>query len=171
MQNIDTEAINFEAIKQFGIQDWKLGVIHGYSHWQRVERNGLLLATPEVNITVVRIFAYLHDKCRESDGEDIEHGKRAANMLPEIRYKLLKQLTDEEFALLSTACELHTTTLKTGNITIDTCFDADRLDLERVGIIPNPKRMATINGKYYAKNLKKFYKLAKQHDDKRINIY
>ena len=42
----------------------------------------------------------------------------------------------------------------------DTCFDADRLDLERVGIIPYPNKMATVKGEYYAKNLGEFYDLA-----------
>ena len=40
-----------------------------------------------------------------------------------------------------------------GNATIDVCFDADRLDLGRVGIVPNPKRMATEQGAYYAANI------------------
>ena len=50
--------------------------------------------------------------------------------------------------------------LKTGNITIDTCFDADRLDLERVDIIPDPNRMGTSKGKYWAKHLDKLHQIA-----------
>ena len=46
-----------------------------------------------------------------------------------------------------------TTTLRTGNSTIDTCFDADRLDLERVGIIPYPNKMATSKGDVYKRQL------------------
>ena len=57
--NIDS-LIN--KVKQFSADGWVLGVCHGVSHWERVERNGLLLATDDVNITVVRLFAYLHDK-------------------------------------------------------------------------------------------------------------
>lgn len=151
---------DIEAIKQFTLKNWELGETHGLPHWQRVERNGILLATPEVNTTVIRLFAYLHDKCRIDNGYDIEHGQRAANMLRDIRHTLLEKLTDDEYSLLSKACELHTTTLRTGNLTIDTCFDADRLDLERVGIIPHPSKMATSKGQYYAKNLEEFYKLA-----------
>lgn len=151
---------DIEAVKQFALKDWELGEIHGLPHWQRVERNGMILATPEVNITVVKLFAYLHDKCRIDNGYDVEHGKRAAIMINGIRHTLLKEITDNEFDLLSKACELHTTTQRTGDSTIDTCFDADRLDLERVGIIPNPNRMATSKGQYYAKNLGEFYELA-----------
>ena len=106
------------------------------------------------------VISYLHDKCRIDNGRDIEHGKRAAIMINGIRHTLLKELTDNEFELLSKACKLHTTTLRTGNPTIDTCFDADRLDLERVGIIPYPNKMATSKGQYYAKNLGEFYDLA-----------
>ena len=35
---------------------------------------------------------------------------------------------------------------RTGDITIDTCFDADRMDLPRVGITPLPDKMATKKG-------------------------
>lgn len=153
-------SLDIEAIKQFALKDWELGETHGLPHWQRVERNGIILATSEVNITVVRVFAYLHDKCRIDNGYDVEHGKRAAIMIDGVRHTLLKELTDNEFELLSKACELHTITLRTGNLTIDTCFDADRLDLERVGIVPYPNKMATVKGEYYAKNLGEFYDLA-----------
>ena len=61
--------------------------------------------------------------------------------------------TDEEVSLLEKACRYHTTRHRTGNPTIDVCFDADRLDLGRVGIVPNPKLMATEQGAYYAKNI------------------
>ena len=40
----------------------------------------------------------------------------------------------------------------TSNPTIDACFDSDRLDLWRVGIIPDPDRLATEKGKEIAKN-------------------
>jgi uncharacterized protein len=53
--------------------------IHGPSHWRRVERNGLLLATRTGAIEeVVRLFAVFHDSRREHDGHDLIHGSRAA---------------------------------------------------------------------------------------------
>ncbi|WP_288880621.1 hypothetical protein [uncultured Bacteroides sp.] len=152
--------LNINIVKRFASSDWKLGEIHGLSHWQRVERNGIILSLEklngtfcirkDINITVVRLFAYLHDKCRLDDGWDFEHGIRAAKMLHSIRRTLLKELSDNEFSLLEKACELHTTEHKTGEPTIDTCFDADRLDLNRVGIEPSPNKMATEQGAYYA---------------------
>ena len=152
--NIDS-LIN--KVKQFSADGWALGVCHGVSHWERVERNGLLLATEQVNTTVVRLFAYLHDKWRMDNWEDLEHGKRAAENLPALRDTLLAGITDEELELLRKACEQHTVCHRTGNPTIDACFDADRLDLMRVGIIPDPDKMATERGKFYAANMKQFY--------------
>lgn len=33
------------------------------------------------------------------------------------------------------------------------CFDADRLDLGRVGITPNPDKMATVQGRILAEKM------------------
>lgn len=142
-------------VREFAMNGWNLGDTHGLSHWQRVERYGILLSNnrKDVNIKVVRYFAYLHDKCRLNDWADLEHGVRTADMIPTIRETILKDLTDEEVSLLEKACRFHTTEHRTGIPTIDVCFDADRLDLGRVGIIPDPKRMATEQGAYYAENI------------------
>ena len=75
------------------------------------------------------------------------------------RNTILKDFTDEEVSLLERACRYHTTELRTGDPTIDVCFDADRLDLGRVGIVPNPKLMATEQGAYYAANINLINKL------------
>ena len=146
--------VDIELIKQWAINRWTLGKTHGVSHWERVKRNGLLLATPECDVTVIRLFAYLHDSCLEDDGYDEEHGPRAAMMIEGLRDTLLKDLTDEQFKMLQEACRLHTSTHRTGNPTIDACFDADRLDLGRVGITPDPKKMATERGKELARHKK-----------------
>ncbi|MDO4757501.1 MAG: hypothetical protein Q4A54_14235 [Parabacteroides sp.] len=146
-------------VREFALDGWRLGETHGLPHWKRVERNGILLSMEngcirkDINIKVVRFFAYLHDKCRYDNWTDIEHGVRAADMLLSIRYTILKDFTYEEVSLLERACRYHTTEHRTGNPTIDICFDADRLDLGRVGIVPNPKRMATEQGAYYAENI------------------
>ncbi len=152
----------FEQVRDFAKKNWEMGETHGFPHWKRVEQNGIVLASimkdgafhlrENVNIKVVRLFAYLHDKCRVDDGLDLQHGERAADMLHSIRDTLLQELADEDFSLLEQACRLHSTTHKTGNPTIDICFDADRLDLERVGIVPSPERMASEQGKFYAEN-------------------
>jgi uncharacterized protein len=139
-----------EEIRKFVHSRWTLGELHGINHWDRVYKNGQRLLTPEVNPLVVGLFAYLHDSCRMNDGEDISHGKRAAEWIDTLRDNYLKDVSDEEFKLLKEACRLHTTVLKTGNPTIDACFDADRLDLWRVGITPDPNKLATEKGKEIA---------------------
>lgn len=150
---------DIHEVKEYASNGWELGETHGLPHWQRVERNGILLSLhnghirDDINIKVVRYFAYLHDKCRLNNGKDLKHGSRAADMIPAIRATILRELTDEEVILLDKACRYHTTERKTGNPTIDVCFDADRLDLSRVGIRPNPKLMATEQGAYYAANI------------------
>ena len=124
---------------------------HGIDHWDRVCTNGQMLLTPEVNSLVVGLFAYLHDFCREDDGDDLQHGPRAAAFIDTVRNTLLMDVSDEEIHLLKEACRLHTVAARTGNPTIDACFDADRLDLGRVGITPDSARMATKKGKELAK--------------------
>lgn len=133
-------------------KDWQLGPIHGIEHWKRVERNGLLLSTDDVNVQVVRLFAYLHDHKRIDDGWDLDHGQRAAENLDNIRHTLLSEITDEEFDMLKRACMEHTITVRTGIPTIDACFDADRMDLPRVGYMPDPARMASELGIAFARH-------------------
>ena len=141
-----------EEIRRYVHARWTLGALHGIGHWDRVYENGQKLLTPDVNPLVVGLFAYLHDSCRIDDGEDINHGQRAAVWIDTLRNTYLKDVSDEEIELLQEACRLHTTALKTGNPTIDACFDSDRLDLWRVGIIPDPARLATEKGKEIASN-------------------
>lgn len=140
---------NFEIISN--IREWAVSNgtyegIHGLEHWDRVFENGQKLKTTGVNDLVVGAFAYLHDICRINDGEDPEHGLRASIKIDEIREDILQSLSDEEISQLKTACRFHTSKHRVGDITIDTCFDADRLDLWRVGIVPDPSRMATDKG-------------------------
>ena len=141
-----------EDIRRYVHAQWTLGALHGIRHWDRVYENGQKLLTPDTNPLVIGLFAYLHDSCRIDDGEDLYHGKRAAEWIETLRGTYLKDVSNEEIELLQEACRLHTTELKTGNPTIDACFDSDRLDLWRVGIIPDPARLATEKGKEIARN-------------------
>lgn len=143
---------DLQPIIDYVSKDWQLGPIHGIEHWKRVERNGLLLSTDDVNVQVVRLFAYLHDHKRIDDGWDLDHGQRAAENLDNIRHTLLSEITDEEFVMLKRACMEHTITVRTGIPTIDACFDADRMDLPRVGYMPDPARMASELGIAFAKH-------------------
>jgi len=62
-------------------------------------------------------------------------------------------LTDEEFRQLHQAVLCHTSQQDpTGDITVDTCIDSDRLDLGRIGIAPDPAKLLTPLGKQKAIN-------------------
>jgi uncharacterized protein len=95
------------------------------------------------------LFALFHDSRRLNDGWDPGHGARGAEFAASLRGTAF-QLSDDEFALLHYACVWHTKGKSHGNVTIATCWDADRLDLDRVGITPNPKRMCTDFGRTIA---------------------
>lgn len=123
---------------------------HGPEHWRRVEENGLLLAKETgADITVVRLFALFHDCRRENEFTDPDHGKRGADFARELR-AVHFPIPDTQFDLLETACIWHTEATLHRDPTIGTCWDADRLDLGRVGIIPDPKFMSTGPGKRLA---------------------
>lgn len=152
-----------EDIRGYVQTRWTLGELHGIAHWDRVYENGKELLDSDVNPLVVALFAYLHDSCRLNDGEDINHGKRAAEWIEELRTTYLKDVSEKDIELLKEACRLHTTLHKTGNPTIDACFDADRLDLWRVNIIPDPERLATEKGKAIAMNTDYGLLIARYH--------
>jgi uncharacterized protein len=117
--------------------------IHGPSHWMRVTRVGLHLAEETgADPLVVRLFGALHDARRINDRTDPDHGLRGAQLAAELRGALY-ELEDERFALLREACELHSDGLVSRDPTIGTCWDADRLELIRLGIRPHDALLST----------------------------
>ena len=52
-------------------------------------------------------------------------------------------LSGKRLRLLLHACRRHSDGLTEGDITVQTCWDADRLDLGRIGIRPDPNRLCT----------------------------
>jgi uncharacterized protein len=121
--------------------DWQ--GIHGASHWARVRENGLKLAEfTGANVRVVELFAFIHDSCRQNDWRDPEHGLRAGVFVRTLTNTIIT-LNDDELELLVTACEGHSEGWMQADITVCTCWDADRLDLGRVGIKPNPAKLCT----------------------------
>jgi uncharacterized protein len=131
---------------------------HGPSHWERVARNGIHLATltPDADLGVVLAFALIHDAFRLDDGEDRLHGHRASvwagrvadQFLPDTRGRRPDRRTRVE--LLCIALGNHQLGRTTEQPTIGCCWDADRLDLGRVGTVPSPEFMSTEEGRLFA---------------------
>ena len=117
--------------------------IHGAPHWSRVRYNALLLADHyDVDRVVLQWFAFTHDLDRKDDNEDPGHGARAAELVAFINDKYMG-LSIEQLALLQTACRGHSDGGLISDRTVMVCWDADRLDLARVGIEPDPRYLCT----------------------------
>jgi uncharacterized protein len=117
--------------------------IHGVPHWGRVLENGLRLTRATgANERVVTLFALFHDACRTNEGHDPGHGQRGAELAARLRNSFF-EVTDAEFRLLHEACVGHTGGEIRADVTVQTCWDADRLDLARVGIDPVAERLCT----------------------------
>lgn len=121
------------------------GGLHGISHWMRVRRNGLILAKRSgADPKVVELFSLFHDSQRLDEGWDESHGVRGA----ELAYRFWRdgcfELPSAGFEQLHYACSYHT---NGGNEpddeTIAACWDADRLDLFRVGTRPLLRKLCS----------------------------
>jgi uncharacterized protein len=116
---------------------------HGVVHWARVLENGLRLGEAVgADLEVVRLFALFHDSRRVSEFRDEGHGLRGGDFARTLRGSLV-HLDDARFELLHEACRRHTDGGTTGEATLLACWDADRLDLGRVGIRPRPELLCT----------------------------
>jgi uncharacterized protein len=121
------------------------GGIHGVPHWSRVWVHGRALAAAvDVNPQVLAWFAFLHDSQRHNDHHDPQHGRRAADFAVRLRREgVIAELAAHEFEHLCEAMRLHSDGHTTAEPAIMACWDADRLDLARVGIRPHPSRLCT----------------------------
>jgi len=126
--------------EQFGLE-WR--GIHGVPHWARVRWNGLAMARVNgARLDVVELFALLHDSRRLHDGRDREHGARGADFTLQLNSELLR-LDRPGLEMLTYAVRHHSDGLIEADVTVQTCWDADRLDLGRVGIVPRPDKLCT----------------------------
>lgn len=119
--------------------------IHGPQHWLRVLENGLQLAarTPGADAAVVELFALLHDSKRVNEDHDAAHGWRAANFVRLLAEKGLLKLEGPRMIRLLEACEFHEHGHVSSDPTIGCCWDADRLELSRLGIRPQSRYLST----------------------------
>ena len=141
--------MNFKPLVHRILEDYALPPhgTHGIGHWARVLENGLRLAEATgAKVEVVQLFAVFHDSRRINEGVDDGHGERGADLAAELRH--LFTLSDADFDLLYEACARHTDGLVEGDITIQTCWDSDRLDLGRVGMVPAPRCSAPLRPRH-----------------------
>lgn len=131
-----------ERIRREFRLDWH--GIHGAAHWARVMHHGLRIAqVTGADEQVVRLFAVVHDSQRHDEGRDPGHGARSADFALALHADGLLGLDDTRADWLAQACLGHSDGHLKANPTIETCWDADRLDLGRVGIRPDPRRLCT----------------------------
>lgn len=109
--------------------------IHGVAHWARVLENGRHLALlTGADLDVVSLFAVLHDSQRINEWDDPDHGHRAALFALDLQGELF-DLADSQLGSLWNACLGHTSERTHHDVTVRTCWDADRLDLGRIGVM------------------------------------
>tara|TARA_R110001592_G_scaffold167228_4_gene402651 strand:- start:1425 stop:1871 length:447 start_codon:yes stop_codon:yes gene_type:complete len=120
---------------------------HGFNHWARVMKHGRFLAAKEnANLKVVELFCIMHDTQRQNENRDPMHGCRAAKFAHKVR-GIWFDISDRDMRLLDEALTYHSDGYTDADITVQTCWDADRLDLGRVGIKLNPKKLCTQTAK------------------------
>ena len=130
-----------EIRSQFRL-DWT--GIHGAAHWARVRYHGVWLARQlDADLRIPSLFAVLHDSQRQNDEHDPEHGPRAAEYAAWVRRRGLFELDDAAFELLQIACTGHSDGHTQADVSVQVCWDADRLDLGRVGTYPDSRRLCT----------------------------
>ena len=113
---------------------------HGPGHWARVLENARALDFP-CDFLVVEYFALFHDAMRLSEFADPEHGERGWKLAHKLGVP--DNLTETQATQLWLACRDHDHGYTSVIPTIGVCWDADRLDLPRVGIQPVPELLST----------------------------
>ena len=122
---------------------------HGEQHWKAVAWAGLGLArqVEGCDAELVLLFALLHDTQRHNEARDPEHGLRAAQFTALLCAEGVLDLDEERLTLLVDACTRHDKGYVSAHPTIGVCWDADRLNLSRVGITPVARLLSTAPAK------------------------
>ncbi len=128
-------------------KEFRLGSdsIHGKRHWDHVWEFGQAIGKNNgADLTVVYLFSYLHDSKRVDESDDDGHGERAAVFVQELFAKRMLDVSGKQLGQLIFACRFHDKPCsRSDDVSIQTCWDADRLDLPRVGIKVDPTRLST----------------------------
>lgn len=145
MRDIVRHALNL-TVPQFRLDinhGW-----HGIAHWSRVWRNGKeLCEVMDLDPTVPALFAFLHDSQRFDEGMDVDHGPRAVRWLEKLYVQRKLDIRASDFHLLCVAINGHSNGGTEAHPIVQVCWDSDRLDLGRVGTMPNPRYLCTTHAK------------------------
>ena len=118
---------------------------HGPQHWRCVSHVGLQLASSVdgADPLVALLFGLFHDAMRVNDDHDPQHGLRGAKLAIELHERGHFKLDPHALDALLHACEHHTDQRLGPTPTTQICYDADRLNLWRVFVKPNPAYLNT----------------------------
>ncbi len=100
-------------------------------------------AAGRADLELVLLFAFAHDTQRWNDGDDPDHGRRAAAAVRGLAEAGVLDLSPERLRLLCRACSGHANGFTSADPTVGTCWDADRLNLWRVGVAPSRHLLST----------------------------
>jgi uncharacterized protein len=120
-------------------------VLHGEAHWRAVSFTALTLAprVPGADPLVGFLFGLIHDSQRLNDGGDPQHGPRAARLAQALFDEELLPVLPAQLKTLVWAIHDHTFGGRTDDPTVALCWDADRLNLWRCGVRPDPAFLST----------------------------
>ena len=147
MSEITTPTLNLQAIvaEAVGRSTRPQSYHHGEQHWKAVTYAGMRLCdlVPEADRELVFLFGLFHDTQRISEYADPDHGDRAALVATEM---LQDDMRDDPGRLddLAYAIRFHDRGMVTTEATRSVCWDADRLNLWRVGTEPDPELLSTM---------------------------
>ena len=144
---------------------WHVSDLHGVAHWARVYRYGKALASGlRLHPTYkdcIEIFAWTHDLARIDDSGGPQHAKDGARYFDAYVSMVFPHLTSMQCNIIHTAIYHHAEGISADEgwhegwfthldgskddilNTIGCCWDADRLDLLRLDMEPDPNRMST----------------------------
>lgn len=137
-QTQDSQAFNRKRLLELVLRQFRISRdgVHGPNHWARVRKHALTVgAATGSDLLVVELFAFLHDSQRRNEDEDPLHGERAAVFAASLNGREFDLNTGQQEKLYF-AIRHHSDGGRHQDSTIQTCWDADRLDLGRVGIKP-----------------------------------
>lgn len=137
--------------------------VHGPGHWARVRYHALLIGqATQADLLVVELFAFLHDTQRLNEYTDPDHGKRAADYAQRLNGRFFS-LEPSRMAKLRYAMSHHSEGALDQDPTVQTCWDADRLDLGRVGTKPSAKYLSA----QAAQHIESAYRWSQQNSNHR----